>query len=194
MTQTPEDSLLQAVRDEVIEYGVRRATATSIAKRAGVSRMTVYRRGGGIKQLILDALTREFDVRLASVATTSTGATIREALSDGVVRGVQELSTAPLVEALLQHDAELLLPYLVERLGHSQQSFLRVVTPMLEAGMAEGSIRRMPTRPMAVVLLHSVQSFVISAAVLRSELDPQTHDAELRTLVENYLKPDPDAS
>ncbi len=194
MTHTPEDSLLQAVRDEVIEYGVRRATATSIAKRAGVSRMTVYRRGGGIKQLILDALTREFDVRLASVATTSTGATIREALSDGVVRGVQELSTAPLVEALLQHDADLLLPYLVERLGHSQQSFLRVVIPMLEAGMAEGSIRRMPTRPMAVVLLHSVQSFVISAAVLRGELDPQTHDAELRTLVENYLRPDPDAS
>jgi AcrR family transcriptional regulator len=193
MPEMPEESLLQAVRDEVIEHGVRRATATSIAKRAGVSRMTVYRRGGGIKQLVLDALTREFDVRLASVATSSTGATTRDAVADGVVRGVHELSTAPLVEALLQHDAELLLPYLVERLGHSQQSFLRVVTPMLEAGMADGSIRRMPARPMAVVLLHAVQSFVISSAIVRTELDPQTHDAQVRLLVENYLRPDPDA-
>lgn len=32
-----DDALLAAVHDEVIDYGVRRATATSIAKRAGVS-------------------------------------------------------------------------------------------------------------------------------------------------------------
>ena len=54
-----DDALLAAVRDEVLAYGVRRATATSIAHRAGVSRVTVYRRGGGIRQL-LDALVAEF--------------------------------------------------------------------------------------------------------------------------------------
>ena len=54
-----DDALLAAVRDEVLAYGVRRATATSIAHRAGVSRVTVYRRGGGIRPL-LDALVAEF--------------------------------------------------------------------------------------------------------------------------------------
>ena len=57
----------------------RRATATSIAKRAGVSRMTVYRRGGGVKQLVLDALSREFDTLLrqalvdAAAGSSATG-------------------------------------------------------------------------------------------------------------------------
>ena len=77
---TTDQDLLAAVREEVLAYGVRRATATSIAARAGVSRMTVYRRGGGVKQLVLDALSREFETQIAEVVSGARGETVRETL------------------------------------------------------------------------------------------------------------------
>lgn len=60
MAESTEALVLAAVREEVMAYGVRRATATSIARRAGVSRVTVYRVGGTINDLVMSALVSEF--------------------------------------------------------------------------------------------------------------------------------------
>ena len=226
-----DEALLAAVHDEVIDYGVRRATATSIAKRAGVSRMTVYRRGGGVKQLVLDALSREFDTLLrqalvdAAAGSSATGRdataalesrdakgahgiraaaksgttdlgdghgipTTRDHLAAAIVLGARALAGSTLVHALLRHDPELLVPYLVDRHGHSQQAFVRYVEPVIAAGVADGSIRPGNPRVLATVLLHAVQGFVVSTDILGRELDEATLDAELARLVHGYLRPD----
>jgi AcrR family transcriptional regulator len=226
-----DEALLAAVHDEVIDYGVRRATATSIAKRAGVSRMTVYRRGGGVKQLVLDALSREFDTLLrqalvdAAAGSSATGRdataalesrdakgahgiraaaksgttdlgdghgipTTRHHLAAAIVLGARALAGSTLVHALLRHDPELLVPYLVDRHGHSQQAFVRYVEPVMAAGVADGSIRPGDPHVLATVVLHAVQGFVVSADILARELDEATLDAELARLVHGYLRPD----
>ncbi len=207
-----DDALLAAVHDEVIDYGVRRATATSIAKRAGVSRMTVYRRGGGVKQLVLDALSREFDTLLrqalldgAAMATATVRAreadehgadaggipTTRDHLAAAVVLGVRALAGSTLVHALLRHDPDLLVPYLVDRHGHSQQAFIRDVTPVIAAGIADGSIRAGDPRIIATVLLQAAQGFVVSSDILRRELDAAALETELEHLIQGYLRPQP---
>lgn len=221
-----DDALLAAVHDEVIDYGVRRATATSIAKRAGVSRMTVYRRGGGVKQLVLDALSHEFDTLLrhafleatATASATAGGAgaassgtdapgippavqtpsamdspgipAVRDHLAAAVVVGVRALAGSTLVHALLRHDPELLVPYLVDRHGESQQAFVRYVTPVIAAGIADRSIRAGDPHLLAIVLLHALQGFVVSTDILRRELDAASLDAEVARLVHGYLRPD----
>jgi AcrR family transcriptional regulator len=187
-SRTDQD-LLAAVREEVLAYGVRRATATSIAARAGVSRMTVYRRGGGVKQLVLDALSREFETQIAEVVSGARGETVRDRLTDAVVGGVSALASSPLVTALLRHDPELLVPYLVDRLGHSQAAFVRVVTPLLQAGIAEGSVRDADAEALAMVLLHAVQGFVVSSGIIRLDLSQDEVDDELRHLIDGYLRP-----
>lgn len=186
---TTDQALIAAVREEVLAYGVRRATATSIASRAGVSRMTVYRRGGGVKQLVLDALSREFETQIAEVVHDARGATVRDRLTDAVVGGVRALTSSALVTALLRHDPELLVPYLVDRLGHSQTAFVRVVTPLLEAGIVEGSVRNADPEALARVLLHAVQGFVVSSGIIRLDLSQDEVDDELRHLVDGYLRP-----
>ena len=186
---TTDQDLLAAVREEVLAYGVRRATATSIAARAGVSRMTVYRRGGGVKQLVLDALSREFETQIADVVSGARGETVRDRLTDAVAGGVRALASSALVTALLRHDPELLVPYLVDRLGHSQAAFVRVVTPLLQAGIAEGSVRDADPEALAMMLLHAVQGFVVSSGIIRLDLSEDEVDDELRHLIDGYLRP-----
>ena len=220
ISDATDDALLAAVHDEVIDYGVRRATATSIAKRAGVSRMTVYRRGGGVKQLVLDALSREFDTLLRQAFVEATaipgGAAargtdapgippalrtasgtdapgipaVRDQLAAAVVVGVRALAGSTLVHALLRHDPELLVPYLVDRHGESQLAFVRYVTPVIAAGIADRSIREGEPRLLATVLLHAMQGFVVSTDILRRDLDAASLDAEVARLVHGYLRPD----
>ena len=193
MPDATEERLLTAVRDEVIAYGVRRATATSIAQRAGVSRMTVYRRGGGVKQLVLDALSQEFETFLAGVfAAVEQGRPARHArdrLVTGVVEAVRVASHAPLVTALRRHDPELLLPYLVDRHGRTQQAVLAYTEHLVAAGVADGSVRDVDVRTAAHVLLHALQDFVISAEILAGTKDLVDLDGEIAHLVDAYLAP-----
>lgn len=178
-------ALVAAVRDEVIASGIRRATASAIAARAGVHRVTLYRRGGGIQRLILDALARVFADLVEEVRLEATGDNGRARVADFCARGVTRLRAEPLVAALVDHDPELLLPSLVDRLGASQEALLAGLEPLIVAGIADGSIR--PGRPdrMALVLGQAATPFVLGRRVL-SGLGPDVGD-EVRRLVDGYL-------
>lgn len=192
---TPDDDLLAAVRDEVLAYGVTRATATSIANRAGVSRVTVYRRGGGIKQLVLDALVHEFRMTMADVvlrvADEVKPATGLESIVAIGTELVDTLSHAPLVAALLQHDPELLLPYLVDRHGRSQLLLLDAMTAAVAEGVADGTVRDAEPELLAVVLLHALTPFVVGTRILGTGHHREAVRREVRHLIESYLAPTP---
>lgn len=188
-----DDVLLDAVREEVLAYGVRRATATSIAQRAGVSRVTVYRRGGGIKQLVLDALVGEFARTVEQVARRvaedRAPATGRENVVEVAVGIIESLSQAPLVGALLTHDPEMLLPYLVDRYGRSQQLMLAALSAAITEGVADGSIRDGDPELAARVLLHALTPFVVGSRILTANHSRDEVLGEIRHLVDAYLAP-----
>src|SRR5436309_12133350 len=71
-TRTEEDTLLDAARDCVLAVGLRRTTLTDVARRAGVSRMTIYRRWPDMTSLVGDLMTREWGA-LTAAATTAAG-------------------------------------------------------------------------------------------------------------------------
>src|SRR3954467_1112991 len=54
------EAILAATRDSVLAVGVRRTTLTDVARRAGVSRMTVYRLVPDVTTLILAVMAGEF--------------------------------------------------------------------------------------------------------------------------------------
>src|ERR1041384_54337 len=113
----PDDLLLDAERDCVLAVGLRRATLTDVARRAGVSRMTMYRRWPDMGSLIGDLMTREWSTIVRISADDPVGATARERVVDGVVRGVSALRAHPVFRRIVEVDPEILLPYLVDRRG-----------------------------------------------------------------------------
>src|SRR3954470_23222076 len=64
--QRTTEAILDAARDVVVETGVRRATLSEISRRAGVSRMTVYRRSPDVTAVLRELMTREFGAGVAA--------------------------------------------------------------------------------------------------------------------------------
>src|SRR3954447_68430 len=56
----PRDAYLDAARACILDVGWRRTTLTEVARRAGVSRMTIYRTWADMPQLLGDLMTREW--------------------------------------------------------------------------------------------------------------------------------------
>ena len=64
----PADAYLDAARACLLDVGWRRTTLTEVARRAGVSRMTIYRTWADMPTLLGDLMTREW----AGVVTAET--------------------------------------------------------------------------------------------------------------------------
>src|ERR1044071_6497810 len=137
-----EDLLLDAAMECVLAVGVRRTTLSDIARTAGVSRMTLYLRFPDVRGMLSSLITREFGKTLPGAGEAAAGEpTARHQLVVASVHTIRALAANPLMHAVIERDAELLLPYIMERVGTSQrmtEDYLRV---QLAAGQADGSIR-----------------------------------------------------
>ncbi|MEV0962427.1 TetR/AcrR family transcriptional regulator [Streptomyces sp. NPDC049910] len=188
------DAVLDAARDCVLAVGVRRTTLTDVARRAGVSRMTLYRRWPDVRTLVGDLMTREWiAVAVSAIPPARPDATTRARLVDGLAGGVAAFRAHPLFHKIVDVDPELLLPYLLDRRGASQDALLGLITGALAEGHADGSVRRLHPDLQARSLLLVVQSFAMSLRTMTEPDDPGLTDAafleELRTLLERTLSP-----
>ena len=193
MSQRPvvaeDDPLLDAAHASVMAVGVRRTTLTDVARRAGVSRMTVYRRFGDVAALIQALMTREFAGVLAdAVAAHAARPTVRERLARGAVDGVVQLSRDPLFLRLLDVDPELLMPYAVHRLGAFQHLVLDAFAALLAEGMDEGSVRRADPQALAAALELCLRGWVLAARAEDPDGLRDRATAELRPLLEGALR------
>ncbi|MET8948684.1 helix-turn-helix domain-containing protein [Streptomyces sp. NPDC004542] len=186
--------MLDAVRDCVLAVGVRRTTLTDVARRAGVSRMTLYRRWPDVRSLVGDLMTREWvDVALRAMPERRADRSTRDLIVDGLVDGVEAFRAHPLFRKIIDVDPELLLPYVLDRRGASQDALLELLAGALRDGHADGSVRACPVQRQARSLLLVVQSFTLSLRTMTDEDDPDLTTAaflaELRTVLERTLTP-----
>src|SRR3954452_12956483 len=69
----PRDGYLDAARDCILDVGWRRTTLTEVARRAGVSRMTIYRSWSDMPRLLGDLMTREWGGVVAAALAAAEG-------------------------------------------------------------------------------------------------------------------------
>ena len=183
------DAVLAATRDSVLAVGVRRTTLTDVARRAGVSRMTLYRLVPDVTTLILEVMSREFATVIAtaeSQARRRRTARARIAATTATVVGL--LHEEPLFRRILDVDPELLLPYLTDRFGTTQRIAAAHVRRMLADGQQDGSVRRGNLDTMATALVLMVTPFVVSLRLLE-EVGRDDLLAELERQVDGALRP-----
>ena len=180
------DRLLDAARDSVLAVGVRRTTVTDVARRAGVSRMTLYRRFPDLESLLSALMTREFGRLVERARDAGNGGTARERVVTMAVNGARALARDPLFERRVDVDPELLLPYVTTRLGGMQR--MAVAAAAHELARADGSVRDdAPPEVLAAGIELLARGFVLAArGRLEPALDPWT---ELERAVDGYLRP-----
>lgn len=181
---------LDAARECVMAVGVRRTTFSDVARRAGISRMTLYGRHPDLQSILAALMTRELgsiiDNALAGAAALPTA---RERLVNALVDAVQTLSTDPLLLRILEVDPELLLPYATDRIGKIQQAVLAALERYIHEGHEDGSIRAGEVPAMIACIELSTRGFIFSARATERACPPALAIGELRTMIDAYLTP-----
>jgi AcrR family transcriptional regulator len=183
------DDIANAVRDSVLAVGVRRTTLTDVARRAGVSRMTLYRLVPDVESLLLDVMTRDLGALLSEIeAGVARKRTARARLVAQTVEAARRLPDEPLFRRVLDVDPELLLPYLTVRIGSTQRLALGRVRRVIAEGQLDSSIRRGDPDLMATSLLITVLPWIVSARLF-DEVGREAALGELRRGLEGWLRP-----
>ncbi|MDQ3405012.1 MAG: TetR/AcrR family transcriptional regulator [Actinomycetota bacterium] len=186
-----EDAVLDAARACVLDHGVRRTTLTDVARRAEVSRMTLYRRFPDVRSLLSALMTREFGRQLAlAEASVADSPTARDRLVAGAVTGVDGITDDPIMRAILEHDGELLVPYVFERLGGTQLLTEQFLHAQIVAGHEDGSVRAGDPVVQTRAFLLVVQSFVLSHRPATAGVDAGSLARELTHMLDAYLRPE----
>lgn len=188
MTDATTGAILDATRASVLDFGIRRTTLTDVARRAGVSRMTVYRRYPDVDAVLRDLMTREFGAAMAEVAGDLSGGDGRARLRDHVLKSVDAFRSNALMKKVIEAEPELLLPYVLGRMGETQRAAIGLVTSDLAVGQADGSIRQGDPRVIAQALLLVAQSFTLSGAIAEDVAEDDLR-VELARIVDALLVP-----
>ena len=185
-----EDRYLDAARECILATGWKRTTLTDVARRAGVSRMTIYRTWPDMQTLLADLMTREWGGVVAEVAAAGAGGSVLERLSAGVSRTVAALRSNDLLRKIVEVDPEMLLPYLLQRRGRSQDNILDLLVPLVEEGQADGSVRSGDPVLLARSMLLAGLGFTLSAETMTDDArSVEAYDEQLRVLLERFLAP-----
>jgi AcrR family transcriptional regulator len=199
-TTSADDGYLDAAREAILAVGWSRTTLTDIARRAGVSRMTLYRRWPDTQTLLADLMTREWGTVVAEAARASSTTSDAEPqiltqIAQGIVTTVRGLRANPLLRRIIDVDPQLLLPYLLDRRGRSQDHLAASLAVLIAEGQRGGSIRKGDPDLLARSLLLACHGFTLSAHTMTDDVAPPrdadvtAYDAELAHLVERFLEP-----
>ena len=189
--RSPRDFYLDAARDCILDVGWRHTTLTEVARRAGVSRMTIYRTWADMPALLGDLMTREWSGLVTQVQAGKHDASDPlTVLRTDVVLLVQRLRCNELFMRIVELDPELILPYLFARRGRSQDAVLAILSATIRDGQKSGAIRRGDPAMLARTILLAAQGFVLSAqTMVDDDVSLSQLDSELERLVEWVLAP-----
>jgi len=180
------DRILTAAASCVRDFGVQRVTLAEIARRAGVSRPTVYRRWPDTATILAALLTDRITGAWQQVPMGGTG---RDALVQRITAVAGRLRRDELIRTVLRSAPELAMVYISDRLGTSQQIFIDLLAEELRKGQVDNSVRRVDPRQLAAMVLLIAQSTIQSGQIVEPILDSDALGVELAHTLNGYLRP-----
>lgn len=133
------DRVATAALDEFAEHGIRRTSMEDVARRAGVSRMTVFRRFANKQHLVEVVIAREVHRGMQELDLLWEGA---ETLEDRLVAGFEfagrYVSGHPLFDRLLRSEPDVLLPPLTLDGGPVLELYRSLIANRLKAEVNAG--------------------------------------------------------
>ncbi len=133
------DRVAAAALEEFAEHGIRRTSMEDVARRAGVSRMTVFRRFASRRRLVEVVIAREVHRGMRELDLLWEGA---ETLEDRLVAGFEfagrYVRGHPLFDRLLRSEPDVLLPPLTLDGGPVLGLYRSLIADRLQAEVDAG--------------------------------------------------------
>lgn len=185
-----EDPTRQRILDAALaqfeDFGLRRTTMEDVARHAGISRITIYRRFAGKEALVEAVLLREssrfftaLDAAVADLPTTD------ERLVEGFAFTLEHLRRHVLLNRLLSTEPEALLPFLTVDAGPILAAAREFLADRLDREIAEGRLPPLDVAVAGELLSRLVLSFLLTPdSVVRLD-GPE----DAREFAHRYLAP-----
>lgn len=179
-----EEAILKAAAEEVSLVGVGRASMDVIARQAGVSRSTLYRRFPSRDALITDLGRRTFEFAMDRLRTVGIDSGPKDAAIAAFCEGLRLLTTEPVMRKFLQLDADLMA---VPGIFAEAEAFLDSASAaMAKALRAAGAA--MPDHDLAAVAELHIR-LACSLAQVPSKVLDVGDDAAVRAYARTHLAP-----
>jgi AcrR family transcriptional regulator len=179
-----ETAILDAALAEVLAHGIRRTTASDIARRCGVARQTLYRYWPDAQSIFAALVTRE----LLAVLPSHSEPDGLSGLVAMLVETADRIRVMPLVQRLRDTDPQLFARYILDRLGTSQRAIHDDLVRRIRAGQRSGFVRQGDPAQLAAMVLLIAQSAVQSAPLVAEWLPAGPWRIELSRAMTGYLE------
>lgn len=180
-TNVATSRLLDAAREEFVAHGIARTAVGDIARRAGVSRPTLYRKCGDKEDIVAAVLVREtteFFVRAQAVLMPLSNAEDR--MVEAFVMGMREARDHPLVMALKEFDAESFSRNVFDVNAAGYQGLLTVIAELL----ADDDYPVAAVKRALDLALRLTSTFLVNpSALLPTDTDENTREFAIRYLL-----------
>jgi TetR/AcrR family transcriptional regulator, repressor for uid operon len=190
-----EDPLTAQITDAALEQfadlGIRRSSMDDVARRAGVSRMTVFRRFGSKDRLVQSVLEREIQRAWAELeeiwATTDT---TEQRLLEAFVYAVRFIRDHPVYDRLIRSEPETLLALLTIDGDPVLSLYRSTATRWLQDEMDHGHIAPADPATAAEIIARLALSLVLTPGTISPQNDRQ-HLANIVRMLMPSLSPAP---
>ncbi|MEV5651043.1 helix-turn-helix domain-containing protein [Nocardia sp. NPDC052254] len=158
-----EESILDAALERILQVGIRRASLDDIARRAGVNRVTIYRRFR-VKENLVDAvLRREITRVLAEIGRIMRSEPeVETRIEEALLFIIQQTRTHPLVTQLLDVAPDEAVEFFTVRGEELVNQGIAYIQGVLRYSQEEGLFEKYEVAPVAELLARFTHSLLLT--------------------------------
>ncbi|MEU6075440.1 helix-turn-helix domain-containing protein [Micromonospora sp. NPDC047074] len=179
--------ILDAAYEQFCRMGIRRSTMEDVARRAGVSRITAYRRFATKDRLVEQVVRREFrryfDQFLLDIQQAPT---VDDRVVLGFVSALQAFRRNPLIGGLMTAEPDVLVPSMISDGGRTLATVQRFVAGQLRREQRAGNI---PATADVEVVAELMTRLSCSFLVTPSHVVDLDDAEQLRAVARRFLVP-----
>lgn len=179
--------VLDGAYDQFCRMGIRRSSMEDVARQAGVSRITVYRRFTTKEELVKQVVQREFrryfDQFLIDIRHAETTA---DRVVIGFASALRAIRGNPLVGGMLTAEPDVMLPSMVSDNGSTLAAVQKFVAGQLRSEQRAGNISGDVDVELAAEMMARVSA---SFLVIPSRVVDLDDDEQVRAVARKYLVP-----
>ncbi|WP_435889154.1 TetR/AcrR family transcriptional regulator [Streptosporangium canum] len=179
--------ILDAAYEQFCRMGIRRSTMEDVARRAGVSRITVYRRFATKDALVEHVVRREFrryfDQFLIDIEQARTAA---DRVVLGFVSSLRAIRRNPLIGGLIAAEPDLLVPSMVNDGGRTLATVRQFVAGQLRREQHAGNVSSGLDTDLAAELMVRISASFLAIPSHVVDLDD---DGQLAGVARQFLVP-----
>lgn len=183
----PHADLLDVARDLFARQGFARTTMEDVARAAGLSRITVYRRLESKEALVEQVVVREFRVYFNQFLTDIAAAhTIEDRVAVGFVSSMTTIRNNPLIRGVMTADPQLVAPTILGEDGRTMTMVAQFLAGQLRLEQDAGYVDASVDVDLVADLMVRISGSLLMTPSANIDLDD---DAQLGDLARRYLVP-----